>query len=461
MFFFSSNDNAISIFPLGSDAIIRPKSIRDLLEYLDDALRQWREVRERIDRIANQTPQIDTAKRRAGSQIERIEHFRRMIRAVSRNTKTPEVLNKLILIARAALADHQSVWVDASSKFGIRYIGSLENLEINEADRQLEVMERDWSSTHTILIAQYKNEAFLNGLEPAILQVIRVVGADVIYTKNSNLRRKAEIKKLKSKLASLSISVHEADNAVNQLRESTRNDSATRNIETEKAIAQISVLGNDARSISEKNQKLNSAIESQNTRLLVVQQAVETARVDTEKKINDFSRSLNDRLVLNEASTYWRSKSTHHAWHAYLASALFAALVIGLLIFGYRNVGEIWLGLTLLQDLGTDKAINLVSIVVVTIPSLLVVWILRHLSRYLIDHFAQLSDADQRSVMMKTYLALVADEKSGVTPEERVLILNALFRPVVSAGRDDASPAAFLETFIKSGDAKKAAPHGS
>jgi hypothetical protein len=58
----------------------------------------------------------------------------------------------------------------------------------------------------------------------------------------------------------------------------------------------------------------------------------------------------------------------------------------------------------------------------------------------------------KRQTMMDTYFLLI--ERQAATPEERGLILNALFRPAPSHGLDGVEPPNFTEFLGKSGGVK-------
>ena len=53
--------------------------------------------------------------------------------------------------------------------------------------------------------------------------------------------------------------------------------------------------------------------------------------------------------------------------------------------------------------------------------------------------------------MVTTYLALLKEGPGAATPEERLLVLNALFRPGPGDTSDDSPPSELLEIMKKSG----------
>ena len=75
-------------------------------------------------------------------------------------------------------------------------------------------------------------------------------------------------------------------------------------------------------------------------------------------------------------------------------------------------------------------------------------WFIRFSVRQYNNHKFLQQDARERVTMAKTFLALVADEKTRghVTPkDELVLVLSALFRPAGGSSCDE-GPKSFVET---------------
>jgi hypothetical protein len=72
-------------------------------------------------------------------------------------------------------------------------------------------------------------------------------------------------------------------------------------------------------------------------------------------------------------------------------------------------------------------------------------WFLRILSKIFLSQLHAWSDAQERVVMVKTYLSLLQDEKA-LEAKDRRLILEALFRPAPSGIiKDDGVPPALFD----------------
>jgi hypothetical protein len=73
------------------------------------------------------------------------------------------------------------------------------------------------------------------------------------------------------------------------------------------------------------------------------------------------------------------------------------------------------------------------EIALVTVPALAAFWLLRAVSRLFVQQTQRMGDAFERNTMVKTYLALLTEPNHKVEAAERLVILQALFRP----GPDD------------------------
>ena len=84
------------------------------------------------------------------------------------------------------------------------------------------------------------------------------------------------------------------------------------------------------------------------------------------------------------------------------------------------------------QDIGNFGTLTMVSI-----PALTALWILRHFGRLFVTNFERSGDARMRQTMATTFLALTKEGTEAVTQEERLMVLQALFRaPAESKGEE-------------------------
>ena len=69
------------------------------------------------------------------------------------------------------------------------------------------------------------------------------------------------------------------------------------------------------------------------------------------------------------------------------------------------------------------------------LPALTALWTLRHIGRLFVTNFERSGDATMRQKMATTFLALTEEGSEKITSEERLMVLEALFRaPAPSKG---------------------------
>lgn len=81
----------------------------------------------------------------------------------------------------------------------------------------------------------------------------------------------------------------------------------------------------------------------------------------------------------------------------------------------------------------------------ILIPVAAFAWMIRIVSVFARNERGLLDDAKLRLSLLQTYLALVGDPKAKVENSERLLILNALFRPAPGYQQDDFGPPTFVD----------------
>ena len=92
----------------------------------------------------------------------------------------------------------------------------------------------------------------------------------------------------------------------------------------------------------------------------------------------------------------------------------------------------------LLERLGGIGNIgDFAALAVLSVPALTGLWILRHIARLFVTNLESSTDATMRQTMATTFLALTKEGKGSVSMEERLMVLQALFRPPVPNKADD------------------------
>jgi hypothetical protein len=97
-------------------------------------------------------------------------------------------------------------------------------------------------------------------------------------------------------------------------------------------------------------------------------------------------------------------------------------------------------------------ALTLVPIAFITIPALAFAWVLRHLSRIIIQNLSLEADARLRGTITMTFKALAADRT--MNDAELAIALQALFRPIDGKDHSEIAPPS-LGDILKLGGGNK------
>lgn len=155
--------------------------------------------------------------------------------------------------------------------------------------------------------------------------------------------------------------------------------------------------------------------------------------------------------ILLNARTLWRNKAR---WHA---GAFWAGLIVMAALIGGGIYWVVMSGPDFLAKLPkkVDGEIAYATVAMLTVCVIGAGWLLRFLGRFVTENMVMQSDASQREVMMRTYLALVGDENARMEQTDRTLILNAIFRPLPGHQSEDVAPPTLADVLksatVKSG----------
>jgi|GEM_PF-2845884 len=147
--------------------------------------------------------------------------------------------------------------------------------------------------------------------------------------------------------------------------------------------------------------------------------------------------TFNTQLALRAPTTYWKDQSEssrHRLW----ASAGVFVITGALSLWAFLCWGLPYLA----NPAPADKSVIL-HVLPIVIPAFIVIWIMKILSKLMSGYLQRADDANERRVMVMTFLALMNKDDSGaalVNDQDRILILHALFRPSAVSPTDDAPP---------------------
>lgn len=143
-------------------------------------------------------------------------------------------------------------------------------------------------------------------------------------------------------------------------------------------------------------------------------------------------RTFEEHLRLEAPATYWQER----------ARTTFSAAMWSLGAFVALASGFIWVvvvhGPQFLKELPSPEDIgNFGTLTMLSIPALTALWILRHFGRLFVTNFERSGDARMRQTMATTFLALTKEGTEAVTQEERLMVLQALFRAPAETKGDE------------------------
>lgn len=145
-----------------------------------------------------------------------------------------------------------------------------------------------------------------------------------------------------------------------------------------------------------------------------------------------------EQLALLAPTQYWSTRATTHK-----NVAICFAIAFGLVLTGAIGV-FVWLAMPHLFEVARANDVSAILILIpIAVPAFAGIWVLKMLSRLLSENLQMMRDARERETMVKTFLALLRDDKNGksiVNDNDRILILHSLFRPTSVSAVDDAPP---------------------
>lgn len=195
-------------------------------------------------------------------------------------------------------------------------------------------------------------------------------------------------------------------------------------------------------SISSKHEEQNGEIEEQRKLANETHELRlgewSTFKEELTREWRTLKKVYDEQLALLAPTQYWGDRATTHR-NVAIAFALAFGLVLAVSIGLFA-----WLAMPHMFAVAGNKEISpILTLVPIAIPAFAGVWVLKMLSRLLSENLQMMRDARERETMVKTFLALMRDDKNGksiVNDNDRILILHSLFRPSSVTAVDDAPP---------------------
>jgi len=192
-----------------------------------------------------------------------------------------------------------------------------------------------------------------------------------------------------------------------------------------------------------------SKLEEIETRQLECDKAEQVREKQHKERISELERAMEERLSLGAQTELWEKRASHTQW--YKLGWFAAVLLTGGLLATAFYIAAVWINRDWQILLGaiTGENSHLLPLIMalVIIPVGLVFWFLRILLRNYRETRAIEDDARERTTMLQTYIYLVAEGK--MLPEDRMVVLHALFRPRAVDNVDDGN-ATLISQFVQS-----------
>lgn len=165
---------------------------------------------------------------------------------------------------------------------------------------------------------------------------------------------------------------------------------------------------------------------------------------ETTSQVETLKNTYEEKLKLEAPANYWKEEATSRGRKAIwwlMAFAGLASCIVGTTVcYGPQFLER----LAAVQDIEA-----LTSFGIVTVPALASLWTLKQFARMLVNNLERSTQAKWRETMTTTYLALRKGEGTNLHQEDRLIILNALFRPM-GVGKDaDGDAKQVLDAVLK------------
>jgi len=164
------------------------------------------------------------------------------------------------------------------------------------------------------------------------------------------------------------------------------------------------------------------------------------------KDWNELKALYDEKLSLLAPTDYWTTQAEQYKSQGIrYAIAFSVVLLASIFVFAIFGIDELK---------NKDAHSVLITVLPVLVPAFAGIWVLRILGRQLAESLSMMKDANERVTLVKTFLALMRDEKAGkavVKEEDRALILHALFRQSRITSVDDSPPINAFEAVYRYG----------
>lgn len=210
------------------------------------------------------------------------------------------------------------------------------------------------------------------------------------------------------------------------------------------SIAGAITAGHPAAALLKKGNDLSAAGEAIEE-IWQTKQAMDTTFAQSSTDLQDLRARYEAHISLKAPATYWDRRRRSARNIAIAAAAAFLLVLGGLGFLAWLFAGD---ALSFLE--AHSPGLTIVNgLLVVVVPILAAAWILRHISRVLVQNINNANDAAFRKALVETFLSIAQELKQGLAEQDRALIFNALFRPGPGEPQDEGPPAGVIDLLLK------------
>jgi hypothetical protein len=163
---------------------------------------------------------------------------------------------------------------------------------------------------------------------------------------------------------------------------------------------------------------------------------------DSQQQVEALKAQMHETNALQTATSVWQHKQTRHRATFGFGLAALALTIAALVALFLLKAPEL---LAQLPRKSPDNDIPYGVVALCFVPIIAIGWILRIGARWITNSLTLGEDAEQRRAMLDTYFSLVGDPNAKMEETDRILILNAIFRPLPGYQTEDVAPPTLLD----------------
>ena len=180
-------------------------------------------------------------------------------------------------------------------------------------------------------------------------------------------------------------------------------------------------------------------------RLAATKNSINDDMEKVQQKLAEFDAAINkarEDAIFKAATALWRGKAIRHTISYAIGFAAIGTLV-ALAVWNFiSHAAAIKAMLPVNEKTGEYTYL---AVLIVALSFVAGAWILRLIGRFVVENFNYATDAQQRRMILQTFLTLVGTPEAEMKDGERALILSALFRPAPGQSADDPTPTTLAE----------------